>query len=144
MDYPPNGKKQALINHWLKVEGHFSSILPNKLLSITISQLLFNLGMSSNPPSATTTSNASPSKKKKFNAIAIAPSPITAVQGSMAFINQSLPLPPSDREMLLNPFIGNLTPEIGLPLSAPMETPGAGPSAKKHGKCKATDVKETS
>jgi len=124
----------------VKVNGHFSSILPNKLLTVTISQILFNPGTASNPPNATTTLNASPSKKKKFNTIA--PSPVTAIQGPPTFLNHPLPLPPSDGDMLVNSFVGNHTPEIGLPLSAHTETPGAGPSAKKQGKCKATDIEE--
>ena len=53
--------------------------------------------------------------------------------GVAAFLNNPLAIPPSDSNMTLDSFVDN---SVGDPTTSP----GAGSSARKKGKCKATDL----
>ena len=149
--------RPPLINNWVKVEGYFSHVLPNKILGITITQILFNPTGSSNQQCGF---DSSPSKKNKFNTIAapsIAAIPSTScsslqmqvadsthaanasvMSGGPNSFNESLSIPPCKSEMLLDAFV---KPPVAHPAD-PTSSPGAGPSAKKKGKCKATDTEQ--
>ena len=144
------------IQHWVKVEGNFTHVLPNRVLGLTIMQILFKLAGSSSTPGNQVGLDASPSKRKKFNSSL--PSSMGTIQlttapqlqlhnpglsnvgnemcsssGVASFLNNPLPIPPSNSEMNPDPFIENSVGD-------PMTSPGAGPSPKKKGKCKATDL----
>ena len=144
------------VQHWVKVKGNFTHVFPNRVLGLTITQILFKPASSSSTPGNQVGLDASPSKRKKFNSSL--PSSMGTIQlttalqlqlhnpgssnvrnemcsgsGVTSFLNNPLPIPPSDSEMNPNPFIENL-------VGNPTTSPSAGPSLKKKGKRKATDL----
>ena len=124
------------------VQGHFSHLVkPARILGITISHMLFHPGASSKLPGNASTSDDS-SKKHKFDPCV---PPATPPPSEISATLPSLPAEPA-LQQLQDSLMNSPPPEMVEPASASTftqpstSTAGAGPSSKKCGKRKATEL----
>ena len=128
------------VGHFVKVEGFCTHIVkPSKVLGITISHLLYHPGGSSNQPESSSGQDISPSKKRKFD-----PFVSTITPAKLENITPVSSLPDVGMQDLQDSIMDISAPEqasssnlLPLPISSSTD---AGPSSKKRGKRKATDV----